>query len=124
VQWSVLSEDMQQQQRIDEPVTLEKYKDLRTNKEVKLPDGWSRNIDGCSKLSGGSDGVYFTHTSDTTSRFKHLVPINDAASLTTLQQNLWPFLSCEAARAFFRVGAILKPLNCSIKEAALKASVF
>jgi hypothetical protein len=32
VQWSVVSEDMQQEQRPDEPVTLEKYKDFRTNK--------------------------------------------------------------------------------------------
>jgi ankyrin repeat protein len=124
VQWSVLSEDMQQEQRLDEPVTLEKYKDLRTNKDVKLPDGWSRNTDGCSKLSGGSDGIYFTHASDTTSRFKHPVPINDAASSTAVHQNIWPFLSCEAAGAFFRVGAILKPLDSFECHAAFKASVF
>jgi hypothetical protein len=115
---------MQQEQRLDEPVTLEKYKDFRTNKDVKLPDGWSRNGDGYSKLSGGSDGVYFTHTSDTTSRFKHPVPISDAPSPTTLHQNIWLFLSCETARAFFRVRAILKPLSGFECHAGIKASVF
>lgn len=124
MQWSVLSEDMQQEQRLDEPITLEKYKDFRTNKDVELPEGWSRNGDGCSKISNGSDGVYFTHTSDHISRFKHPVPISDDPSSTTSYQNIWPFLSCETARAFFRLQAILKPGGRSGYCAAIKSSVF
>lgn len=125
MQWSVLSEDMQQEQRLDEPVTLEKYKDFRTNKNAKLPDGWSRNGDGCAKLPGGTDGIYFTHISDITSQFKHpvpIVPISGIPSSTAL--NIWPFLSCETARAFFRVQAILKPLYSRTMVAATKTSVF
>ncbi|KAH8725653.1 heterokaryon incompatibility protein-domain-containing protein [Phaeosphaeriaceae sp. PMI808] len=124
VQWSVLSEDMQQGQRLDGPATLEQYKDLRTNQNVKLPEGWSRNTDNGPESSSGSDNVYFTHTSDTINRFKHPVPINDAASSTALNQNIWPFLSCEAARAFFRVGTILKPSDGYTACAGLKSSVF
>jgi ankyrin repeat protein len=124
VRWSVLSEDMLEEQPLDGPMILEQYKDLRTKQDVKLPEGWSRTIGDCSKSSSGSDSVYFTHTSDNTSRFKHPVPINDAASPTALSQNTWPFLSCETARAFFRIGAVLKPTSDRIREAGFKISVF
>ncbi|KAF1970547.1 HET-domain-containing protein [Bimuria novae-zelandiae CBS 107.79] len=128
VRWSVLSEDMQQELRLDGPPfgppRQEQYKDLRTKQDVKLPKGWSRNTGDYSKPSSGSDSVYFTHSSDTTSRFKHPVPINDAALSTALNQSIWPFLSCEAAQAFFRIRAILKPLQEMTKCASLKTSVF
>jgi hypothetical protein len=115
---------MQQEQRLDDPVMLEKYKDFCTNKDVELPDGWVRNGDGCAKLSGGSDGVYFTHTSDPTIRFKHPVPISNAPPSTALHQNIWPFLACETTRAFFRVQTILKPHDWSMSYAGIKSSVF
>jgi ankyrin repeat protein len=68
VQWSVLSEDMQQKQRLDEALT--------------------------------------------------------SPSPMVMPQDIWPFLCCRTPRAFFFVGAILKPLSSWSQCAAYKKSVF
>ena len=57
---------------------------------------------------------------DPASRFKHPVPIRDAPSSTALHLNTWPFLSCETVQAFFRVRAILKPLDGFEAQAGVK----
>ncbi|KAF2818948.1 hypothetical protein CC86DRAFT_308046, partial [Ophiobolus disseminans] len=124
VQWSILSEDMQQDQRLDEPALLDTYKGFCTHEDGTLPNGWSRCTDDFSMLSSRSNGVHFTHISDTTNRFKHPVPINDVPLPTAMLHSAWPFLSCKTSRAFFRVGAILKPLTWSEYHAGFKASVF
>jgi hypothetical protein len=105
VQWTALSEDMQEKLSLKEPAMLEKYKEFRTNKDTRLPHGWSRHEDG---LSSGSDGAYFTCTPDSTVKFKHPIPIRQEPP-SIAHQKVWPFLSCETARAFLRVRAIYGP---------------
>ena len=123
VQWSIMSEDMQQE-LLCGPLELEQYKDLQKGQDVELPEGWSRLVETSSEALGGSDVVYFVHTSDPTSRFKHPVPIRDAALPTSLGHNNWPFLSCSAGRAFFQVRAVLRPAHRWELEAGLFLSVF
>lgn len=103
-------------------MTLEVYENFAKSEDAILPHGWTRFVD--SK----SSGVYFRHTSDTITRFKHPVPTNDTRLPLSFPPNNWSFLSCRPKRTFFLVGAILsavsKARNVAAHIAAIKTSVF
>lgn len=118
VQWSVLSDGIQSEQRIDEPQILQAYKDIAERDDAVLPDGWTRHADG----QNGS--TYFRHTTDPTAKFKHPVPIKNPALIPSPLTNKWPFLACETSRAFFTVGSIVEPFEMDVKCEFMKISVF
>jgi len=125
VQWSVLSEDLQREEMLGEPASLEDYSRRFLEGRSSLPEGWAcrgtpdepvrKRVRSDSPCSSGSSETYFTHEADSRTRFKHPIPVTGCNSWPTPSPSTcvqaWPYLCCETTTGHFCVESLLSYLD-------------
>jgi hypothetical protein len=83
-------------------------------------------VEDGSTSSNESGNIYYKHESDSTTRFRHPIPMNHTEFPSYMANNTSPYLSCETNRAVLRIASFRNPPTTrSMRECAfVKASVF